>query len=144
MGIFSYAFGNPKPKVQKVKTVTWHQPVGSLPKVKRKNHTHVQPSSKSLIDVRGWKRKSRNQWVGYYVCNKGTFAGKIIRRGDIFDVHIKHPPIEVKKHSRFICFARLPKNGWFSIHLHQQPIDMDPSSVIFYVEKLLNQALKRG
>ena len=146
MGLFSYAFGTPKPKHERSSTarVKVHEPIVPSPKVKRKNHTHVRPDTTPLIERRGWRRKGNNEWVGDYVCNKGTYNGHIIKRGDIFDVLIKHPPREIKGHHKFVCFSRTAKQGWFNIHLHTQPTDMSPSTVIHYVEKLLNQALKRG
>lgn len=101
----------------------------------------VMRNTTPLSVKRGWK-KSRNTWTGSYATFKGTWKGRIERRGDVIDVFIKQPPPEVRGHKRFICFHK-HKAGWWKIHLHTQPVNAnDFDSVIAYVEQLLTQSLK--
>lgn len=120
-----------------VKGVTVHT-VTSPSNVVRHDVRHVRPDTTPLIEQRGWRRRG-NIWSGHYATRFGTWPGRIEKRGDVFHVLIKRPPDEVRYSGRFQCFARV-KGKWWSIHLHDNPVDGDPSAVVAYVERLLHQS----
>lgn len=134
MGFLSKLLAPPQPKV------IVHKPV--------RNRSHngqrrrvVKPDVTPLSAKRGWK-KSGNTWTGSYATFKGTWKGRIERRGDVIDVYIKLPPPQVQNHKRYVCFHK-HRAGWWKIHLHRQPVNLnDCDSVIAYVEQLLTQSLK--
>lgn len=134
MGFLSKLLAPPPPKVIVHKPVAKRSHNGQC-------HRVIKPDVTPLSVKRGWK-KSGNTWTGSYATYRGTWRGKITRRGDVIDVFIKQPPPDVRGHKRFICFHK-HKAGWWKIHLHTQPVNPnDFDSVIAYVEQLLTQSLK--
>lgn len=117
--------------------VTKHQQTS--PRIVARNGTKFVPRDTTpLIEKRGWKKRG-NCWRGHYASRQGTYEGAIERRGDIFHVQIKRPPAEVQLHTKWVCFHRA-SNGWWSIHLHHNPRDHDPSSIVAYVERVLAES----
>ena len=119
------------------KRVTVHS-VTAPANVVRHDVKHVRPDTTPLIEKRGWKRRD-NIWTGDFATRYGTWPGRIERRGDIFNVLIKHPPPVVEHSGRIQCFAD-QGGGWWSIHLHDNPVDGDPNAVVDYVERLLHRS----
>jgi hypothetical protein len=99
----------------------------------------IRPDNTPLHVKRGWAKKG-NTHHGYYRTKHGAWRGKIERRGDKFRVLIQNPPKEkMKKHSRRACFHAV-KGGWWRIDLAVNPKDGDVGSIIFYVEKVINES----
>ncbi|MGH1419405.1 MAG: hypothetical protein ACRBCJ_11160 [Hyphomicrobiaceae bacterium] len=140
MGFFSFLFSQPaQSQPRPVKGVVRHN--SPSPKVVRNGVRHVRRDTTPLFQQRGWKQ-SGNKWRGSYSTSFGTWDGKIEKHGDVFDVMIKKPPAQIQNHSKWQCFSKR-KNGWFNIHLHDNPVDGDVSAVILYVERMLTEALKK-
>lgn len=114
------------------------------PKIVRpaKSVKQITPDTTPLLKKRGWKKSLLNdEWSGHYVTSKGTFPGRIERRGDAFYPYIKNPPKQVTRHHKYQCFHKRA-GGWWWVHLHTQPKNNDPSAVLTYMERLLTEALK--
>ncbi len=117
-------------------------PTTPPPNVIRCGVRHVRRDTTPLVTQRGW-RQNKNTWRGSYATKFGTWPGRIQKRGDIFYVTIRKPPPEMQAHRKWICFSKVSSSGWYSIHLHDNPINSDVSAVILYVERLLTEALSK-
>lgn len=137
MGFFSFLFSLPtQSQPRPVKGVVRHSSPSS--KVVRNGIRHVHRDTTPLVKQRGWKRWG-GKWHGSYATSFGTWDGKIEQRGDTFDVLIKKPPPQIRKHKKWECFSKR-RYGWFNVHLHHNPVDNDVSAVILYVERILTEA----
>ncbi|MCH9808442.1 MAG: hypothetical protein K0U74_11970 [Alphaproteobacteria bacterium] len=125
------------PKHKRVKGVRVHDQMPT--NVVRNGIRRVKRDTTPLVELRGWS-KSSNTWKGHYATHVGTWPGQIEQRGDVFRVLIHNPPEQVRGHAKFGCFHKR-KNGWWSIHLHTNPIDRDVSAVIGFVERILAESL---
>ena len=103
-------------------------------------HGAVVRRSIPITEQRGWRLKS-GAWSGSYATRHGTWHGHIQRAGSEQRVLIYDPPAELRRHHKWVCF-HADANGWFRIHLHRPPIDGDPSSIILYVERLIEESFK--
>lgn len=99
----------------------------------------VQPDHSPLYQQKGWA-KNHKSLCGYYHTPYGSWAGSIRKRGDKLLVYIVDPPkAKLKKHPKWSCFDKIDKNI-YKLHLHKQPKDFDVSSVISYVEKIIEDS----
>lgn len=128
-----------RPKAKKRVTVHTVTPPAN---VVRHDVRHVRPDNTSLLKKRGWKQYG-NTWIGHYATVKGTWPGRIERRGDIFVVLIKNPPPEVEHSGRIQCFSE-HGGGWWDVHLHTNPVDGDVNAIVDYVERLLHRAFRNA
>ena len=102
----------------------------------------VTPDDTPLHLRRGWKKELRT-YTGYYRTKYGAWKGKIVKRGDIFNVYIFDPPEEkLKNHSRWICFHHVKGKKW-KIHLAINPKDKDIGAIIYYVENTIIESFKK-
>jgi len=100
------------------------------------NAKYVIPDNTPLHIKRGWIRRN-NDYRGYYRTQYGAWKGRIVRRGDKFNVFISNPPIKkLEKHSRWPCFHQDKGKTW-RIVLAVNPNDGDVGSIIFYIEKII-------
>lgn len=95
-----------------------------------------------------WRRqnwvKKGNCYEGWYRTRFGAWQGRIERRGDIFKPTIFDPPVQqLKKHPRWVCFGRI-KGKWWRIHLAINPAGQDVDSVLFNVERILDESFLKG
>jgi hypothetical protein len=113
----------------------------STPKVARVATPHgaVVRNTESIMQQRGWQAHGKG-FSGPYATPLGTWAGHIVKEADRFRVYIKNPPMHlIEKHPTRACFHD-GKGGWWSIHLHTEPVDGDINSVIAYIERVLREA----
>ena len=107
------------------------------------NGNKVVPDNTPLHSKRGWS-KNENGYTGYYRTEYGAWKGKIIRRGDKFDVYIFDPPVKkIETHKTWACFFKKGK-GKYQIHLQTNPKDQDIGAIIFYVEKIINESFRNS
>lgn len=102
----------------------------------------VARQSTSLLNERGWKQLGDSYSGPYALKKRGTWQGRIEKRGDIFTPLIKNPPEVVRLHPKFHCFHQTDDRGWWRIHLQRQPADAHPASVIAYVEQILEASFR--
>ena len=91
----------------------------------------------------GWTQTG-NRYDGWYRTRFGAWQGRIERRGDIFKPIIFDPPLdELRLHSRWDCFRRV-RGNWWRIHLAINPAGQDVDSVLFNVERILDESFARS
>ena len=100
----------------------------------------VLRSNLTLLEQRGWRAIGGGFEGPYAPKDRGTWRGRITRRGDVFEVLIHRPPREMASHPKWACFHTADRE-WFRIHLHTNPVDGRVDPIIAYVERLLIEAL---
>jgi hypothetical protein len=125
MGLLSF-FSSRPPKVTRVAA-----PPGTVRRI-----------TTTLLEQRGWQKRW-GAWTGPYATRFGTWPGKIEQAGGgALRVFIHKPPACLQSHSRWPCFHRHGRNGWWSVNLHHQPTDGDPNAVIRYIEQIISEAFR--
>jgi len=130
MGLFESLFSSPPPAVRKVT-------------VKARSKKLVELDKRPLWVREGWKRQG-SVCSGEIRGHRGSCICLIEKKGDVFRVWVRYPPRGAFNHWHAGCL-RAEKNGWYTLHLAQQPRDGDVDAVIRYLNRWLSecQALDR-
>lgn len=120
---------------------------GRAPVVAKSASIVVRPSRpqivardmRPLIEVRGWVTHGNNHYTGFYLKGTSRYQGAIRYEYDEWNVQIKNPPRYLKSGHEKSCCMSDDGYGWWSLHLHTEPLDNDVSSIIAYVERLLSE-----
>jgi hypothetical protein len=110
----------------------------------RKRPSLVSLDNRSLLQRQGWKKQGSG-FVGEFRTPRGGYPGVIERRGDVFRVFIRNPPLQgAMKHWHRDCL-RFEGRGWWSLHLQRPPRNGDVNAIIHYVEeRFLRECLALG
>ena len=117
-------------------------------RVRRLPTAHAVPALVRVDETELWRRqgwsRSGNRYEGWYRTRFGAWRGRIEKRGDIFCPRIFDPPLrQLRRHPRWICF-HLVKGKWWRIDLAINPAGRDVDSVLFNIERILDESFLRG
>ena len=138
-----FGMGNPLPplrvmalrRVQPVRVQWERRPETPLPIIVRlQTIPRAQIRSTSAYwEKQGWIRGG-NTYRGYFRTPFQALKGKVIAKGETFDVFFHDPKELLKRHPHHRCFHEREKN-WYWVHWNTEPEDVN--AAIMAVEGML-------